>query len=200
MQKRKKDSPTKRIATIEKSIERLDSRVSRHEAQMRAVSGSLATRAAREGVIMEALGLSQQSKKGDRGSLSEITNSLIHLEEYLLRNAERIDNILATLKNHRELLQKMNTAYFKAGERDRIRMELDIMRNTISILTLAGTDLDITLVKDIKSIQDAMTSGKVDMAELRKSKQALDKKFDGELKRFDLESLYLKRKNIPGYV
>jgi hypothetical protein len=45
-----------------------------------------------------------------------------------------------------------------------------------------------------------MASGKVDTSELRKSKQALDKKFDGELKRFDLEALYLKRKNIPGYV
>ncbi len=197
---KRKTSAEKGLAALERSVRKLEGRVAKHEVQMRAVSGSLATRAQRESLMMDALGLSPQSKKGDRGSLSEITESLLHLEEYLLRNAERIDNILVTLKNHRELLAKMNTVYFKAGERGRIKMELDIMRNTISVLTLAGTDLDISLVKDIKSIQAAMASGKVDTSELRKSKQALDKKFDGELKRFDLEALYLKRKNIPGYV
>ncbi len=200
MPSKRETSTEKRLTELEKIARQMEKNIAKHEERMKAFSLSLATRAAREGLIMEALSLTPQSKKGDRGALREITGSLLHLEEYLLRNAERIDNILATLKNHRDLLQKMNTAYFKAGERDRIRMELDIMRNTISILTLAGTDLDITLVKDIKSIQDAIVSGKVEVTELRKSKQALDKKFDGELKRFDLEALYLKRKNIPGYV
>jgi len=164
------------------------------------MAGSMAVSAEREEIMMEALDLDEHSRKGERGSIDSLRESLLRLEEYLLRNAERIDNILATLKSHREILAKMNTAYFKAGERDRLKIELDVMRNTMSILALAGTELDVTLLKDIKSIQTGINTGKMDLIELRRSKTQLDRKFEEELKRFDVEALYLKRRNIPGYV
>jgi len=204
----KKNADTQeRLRALEKSVRettsgvrRLERKVKKHERGIVTVAENLNIRAERESIIMEALGLDAKSRKGDRGSLSEITDSLLHLEEYLLRNAERIDNILVTLKNHREMLSKISGAYARTGEKERIKMELDIMRNTLSVLALAGIDLDVSLIKDVKSLQDGVVSGKMDMAELKRSKGQLDKKFDGELRRFDLEALYLKRKNIPGYV
>jgi len=175
-------------------------RVERHDETIELMAGSIAVSAEREEALMEALDLDEHSRKGDKGSIDTLRESILRLEEYLLRNAERIDKILATLKSHREILAKMNAAYFKAGERDRLKVELDVMRNTLSVLALAGTELDTTLLKDIKSIQEGMKAGKLDLVELRRSKNQLDKKFDEELKRFDLEALYLKRRNIPGYV
>lgn len=203
-QKHQKGSES--ISDLQESVERLSSeleglegRVKKQERNIRTLSGRLEKSAEREGVLMEALSLDEKSKKGDRGFLNEMSESILHFEEYLLRNSERIDTILVTLKNHREMLMKMNDVYFRSGERDRIKLELSIMRNTVSIMALAGIDLDVSLLREIKAVQATLGSKDLDLSELKKSKEKLDKRFDGELKRFDLESLYLKKRDIPGY-
>jgi len=38
-----------------------------------------------------------------------------------------------------------------------------------------------------------------DLPELRRTKEALDKRYEEELKRFDLEAIWSKKREIPGY-
>ena len=202
----KRKSRQSKLSLFEKSLQQLKSRIElieqrmkREEVALRIISGGLAKRIERETLMFEALGLNDRSKKGERGYLGEISESVLHLDEYLLRNSERIDNILATLKNHREMLMKMNERFFKHGERSRMQTDLNVMKNTLSIMALAGIELDTSLLKDLKALQASLESTSVDLVEVKKSKDRLDKKLDGELRRYDLDALYLKRKDIPGY-
>lgn len=193
------DALQKTVKSLSAQVERLEERMGKHDRALRSLSNGVDGSAERVELLMEALSLDGKSKKGDRGFLNELSESILHLDEYLLRNSERIDTILVTLKNHRELLMKMNDAYFMAGEKERIRLELDVMKNTISIMALAGIDTDVSLLREIRAVQATLKSTDVNISELRKTKEKLDKRFDGEMKRFDVESIYLKRKDIPGY-
>jgi len=202
-EKEKKD----RLATLEKSlrsisreIKRLNDQMTKHEESRKAVSRSIATIVQQQSILLEALGLSSQSRKGDRGILDDFSASLLHLDEFLLRNSERIENIFVTLKNHRTMLARLNDMFFKLNEKAKIKIELGVMKNTLSILALSGNEMDVTIAKEIKALEESLETPKVDLNELRKSKNRLDKKFDSELKRFDLEALFTKRKDIPGYV
>ncbi len=197
--KNKLDSLEKSMNRLTLQIEEIEGRMKREETALRVISTSLAKRIERENLFLNALGLSDGSKREEKGYLNEISESILHLEEYLLKNSERVDNILVTLKNHREMLIKMNERFFKQGERNKIRTDLNVMKNTLSIMALAGIELDVTLLKDLKALQASVEATNADLEEIRKSKNRLDKKLDGELKRFDLDSLYLKKKDIPGY-
>ncbi len=76
-------------------------------------------------------------------------------------------------------------------------MELDLMRNTLSILALGGFDLNEDLGKEIEAMRVQVTA-EADADELRKRKQDLDRRFAEEIKRFDLGAL-LKKKEVAGY-
>jgi len=138
--------------------------------------------------------------KKEVGALQE---AVLKVQDYLLRTSERIDNILGTLKNHRELLVKMNQRLFQVGTRERIRMELDIMKNTLSILALNGAELDGELVAEIQELRDSTEKDDIDVPALRKSKEHLDKRFLGEVKKLEPSGAYRPkerpRKDVPGY-
>lgn len=141
--------------------------------------------------------------EGLRRDVDALQDVVLKVQDYLLRTSERLDGILGTLKNHRELLVKMNQRLYQVGTRERIRIELDVMRNTLSILALNGIELDEHLVADIRKLRESAEKQEVDVATLRKSKESLDKKFHGEVRKFDLSATTKPRdkdrKDVPGY-
>jgi len=154
----------------------------------------------RQAVLFAALGLPEDARRGDRGTVRELNDAVLKIQDYLLRTSERIDHILGTLKNHRELLVKMNQRLYQAGTRERIRMELDIMKNTISILAMNGVEVDESLLPEIEKLKESSQKDDADIVALRKSKEKLDRRFDSEVRKLDLSTAYKPRdKDVPGY-
>lgn len=176
----------------------MDRRLREQEERLRAVAKLSETSSRRERVLVDALQLGERPRRGDRGVIRELQDSVVRLEDYLLKTADRIENILNALKQHRELLVTVNKRVLDVGTKDRIRLELDVMKNTLSILTLNGVEYDGSLVKEIESLRDKLGKSE-DLPQLERAKADLDKKFDGELKKFDLEAIWTKKKEIPGY-
>ncbi|MFQ6128867.1 MAG: hypothetical protein ACE5QW_08215 [Thermoplasmata archaeon] len=158
------------------------------------------TRIRREGTIMDALGITSRTKKGEGGLMGELNDAVMRLEEYLLRTSERIDNILGALKSHRDFLVNMNRRLNKIGTMEKMMLELNIMRNTLWILGMNGVNIDPSLVKEIESLRKDAEKDSAEAVELKKRKDFIDKKFDNELKRVDLEKISRKSKDIPGYL
>jgi hypothetical protein len=92
----------------------------------------------------------------------------------------------------------VNKRVLDVGTKDRIRLELGLMKNQLSILSLNGVEYDPGLVKDIDSLREKLKQSE-DLAQLERAKAELDKKFDGELKKFDLDAIWARKKEIPGY-
>ncbi|UCD92396.1 MAG: hypothetical protein JSV43_00215 [Methanobacteriota archaeon] len=203
----KKNDMASRIKEVEKSVKKveetvakLSKKVGEQKTETKKLTKKMETRVKRESIVMEAMGMSSRTKKGDRAILGDLNDSIIKLEEYLLRTSERIDNILNALKSHREFLVKMNKKVYKIGMRERIGMELDIMKNTLTIMAMGGVKVDESILKDIKKLKKASNDPKTSPTDLKKKKDKLDKKFGDELGRYDLENIWKKRKDIPGYV
>lgn len=197
--------PKKRLESAERSLNELKREVGRlgrklvvQDQKLSSIAKEMRKRGRREAVVMEALSLSPRSKVGDRGILGDLSRSILRLEEHLLKTSERIESILEALKSHREFLVKMNKRFFDLGTRERIRLELDVMRNTLSILALNGVDFDQSLLKDIDKLKSSLEA-EADVGHIQRSKENLDKKFEEELKRFDLDAIFQKKKEIPGY-
>jgi len=168
------------------------------EARLRALSRAATAAGRRQDVLYEALRLGEGARKGDRGVIRELQDSVVRMEDYLLKTADRIENILSALKQHRELLVTVNKRVLDSGTKDRIRLELDVMKNTLSILALNGVEFDAGLVKEIDGLRAKLRESE-DLIQLERAKADLDKKFDGELKKYDLESIWAAKKEIPGY-
>lgn len=201
------DDLTSRLKKLETSFKKLESDVSkvsekmrREKKETRKLARKMETRIRREEIVMDALGMSTRTRKGDKAGLGKLNDSILKLEEYLLRTSERIENILTSLKNHREFLVRMNRKVYKVDTRERIRMELDIMKNTLAILVMGGVSFDGALLKEIKKLKTASDDPSISPADLRKSKDKLDKKFGSELDRYDLDTIWKKKKDIPGYI
>lgn len=191
-------SAEREIAALRRELKAMDRRLREQEERLRAVAKLSEASSRRERVLVDALQLGEQPRRGDRGVIRELQDSVVRLEDYLLKTADRIENILSALKQHRELLVTVNKRVLDVGTKDRIRLELDVMKNTLSILTLNGVEYDGTLVKEIESLREKLVKSE-DLAQLERAKADLDKKFDGELKKFDLEAIWTKKKEIPGY-
>jgi len=203
---RKRDGKDGRIALLEREVERLtraardsEARLAVEREKVRRLTKAMAARERRERVLLDALGLRPRSKPGDRGRLGALQDSVVGLQEYLLRTSERIDRILTALKEHREFLLQLDKRVLQTGTRDRIRLELDIMKNTLSILALAGVEVDDALRKEIDKVRAAAAKAVENVEDLRKTKEALDRRYEEELKRFDLDAIWAKRREIPGY-
>jgi hypothetical protein len=130
--------------------------------------------------------------------IRELQDSVVRLEGYLLKTADRIESILSALKQHWELLISVNKRLLDIGTRDRIRLELDVMKNTLSILSLNGVEYDASLIRDIDALHGNLCQFE-DVMGFEGAKAELYRKFDGELKKFDLDAIWSKRKEIPGY-
>ncbi len=187
------------VERLTKTMRALEARLVVERERARGLEKAMARRERRERVLMDALALRPRARPGDRGRLGEVQASVAGLQEYLLRTSERIDRILTALKEHREFLLQLDKRVLHQGTRDRIRLELDVMKNTLSILALAGVEVDDALLKEIEKVKTAAARSAEDVEDLRKTKEALDKRFEEELKRFDLEAIWAKRREIPGY-
>src|SRR5207249_5439043 len=132
----------------------------------------VAARQGREGVVLGALGVGGRSKAGSKGRLGEVEASVVRLQEYLLRTSERIDHILTALKEHREFLGQLDKRVIQTGTRERIRLELDVMKNTLSILALAGVEVDDALPREIEKVRASVLKQAADLDEIRRTKEA----------------------------
>ncbi len=191
-------SMEKEIAALRRRLHAIDRKLEDEEKRLKAVAKLSDRSSRRQAVLFEALQLGEAAKRGDRGVIRELQDSVVRLEDYLLKTADRIENILSALKQHRELLVTVNKRLLDVGTKDRIRLELDVMKNTLSILSLNGVEFDVSLVKEIETLRGKLRQSE-DLAGLERSKADLDKKFDGELKKYDLEAIWAKKKEIPGY-
>lgn len=172
----------------------------RQEKKLLELSNKLDEMSKKEATILKTLGLPKNPKRGDKGIIEEFQQSIINLEEYLLNTTNRIDNILKALKTHREFLMRINKRVYKADTKGKIKIELNIMKNTLSILAMNGIDFDTSMFKEIEKLRGSLDDNKIKVSEIKKRKEKLEQKFNVELKRFDLESIYNKRKILPGYI
>ena len=186
------------FARLRKDVVSMDRRLRAQENRLRGVAKAADEGRRRDDVVSAALQLPPRPRRGERGIVADLLESIARLEDYLLKTSERIENILSALKQHRELLVAMNKRVLTTGTRDRIRLELDVMKNTVSILALNGIEMDEDVVKEIEKLRASVHAAE-DLAELEKAKAVLDTKFDAELKKFDLDAIWSKRKEIPGY-
>ncbi len=186
------------VAALRRQIQTMDRKLREQEVRLRVLSKAATAAARRQDVVFEALRLGEGARKGERGVIRELQDSVVRLEDYLLKTGDRIENILTALKQHRELLVSVNKRVLDAGTKDRIRLELDVMKNTLSILALNGVEFDAALVKEIDGLRAKLRETE-DLAQLERAKADLDKKFDGELKKYDLDAIWQKKKEIPGY-
>lgn len=186
------------VAALRRQLRAMDRMLRDQETRLRVLSKAAVAHGRRQDVVFEALRLGETARKGDRGVIRELQDSVVRLEDYLLKTADRIENILTALKQHRELLAAVNKRVLDAGTKDRIRLELDVMKNTLSILSLNGVEFDAGLLKEINDLRARLRQSE-DLPVLERAKADLDKKFDGELKKFDLEAIWSKKKEIPGY-
>jgi hypothetical protein len=189
-----------RLSKIERRLKDLQKQLAEERKKTRSLERKLETRIKREGIMMDALKITSRTKKGEGGIMNELNSAVLRLEEYLLRTSERIDNILSALKSHRDFLVKMNRRLNKIGTRERMMLELDIMRNTLWILGMNGVNIDVSLVKEIESLRKDAEEDSAKATELTERKDSIDKKFDDELKRVDIEKISRKGKDIPGYI
>jgi len=187
------------VGRLAKAVRALEARLAVERARAARLEKAMAARERRERIAMDAMGLTPRARPGDRGRIGEVEKTVVHLQEYLLRTSERIDHILTALKEHREFLLQLDKRVLHQGTRDRIRLELDIMKNTLSILALAGVEVDDALLREIDKLKASASKAGEDVDGLRKTKEALDKRFEEELKRFDLGAIWAKRREIPGY-
>ncbi len=203
---RKERGPESRIGVLEREVERLtravrgmEGRVAVERERVRRLASEMAAREKGERTLRSALRIGPRSKAGAKGRIGDLEETVVRLQEYLLRTSERIDKILTALKEHREFLGELDKRVVQTGTRERIRIELDVMKNTLSILALAGVEVDDALPRDIEKARTSSLKEEADLADLRRTKDALDKRFDEELKRFDLEAIWSKKREIPGY-
>jgi len=186
------------LAAVHRQLQRLERAVLEQDARLRTLARSSEAGARRQAAVYVARQLGEKAKKGERGVIRELQDSVERLEDYLLKTADRIETILSALKQHRELLVNVNKRVLDLGTKDRIRLELDVMKNTLSILSLNGVEFDAALVKEIDSLRARVRQSE-DLAQLEQAKVELDKKFDGELKKFDLDAIWSRKKEIAGY-
>jgi hypothetical protein len=189
-----------RLDKVERRLKSVQKQLSDEKKKTRSLEKKLETRIKREGIMMEALRITSRTKKGEGGLADDLNDSVMRLEEYLLRTSERIDNILNALKSHRDFLVKMNRRLDRIGTRERMVLELDIMRNTLWILGMNGVKIDAALVKDIEALRKDADEDTAKVIELRERKDSIDRKFDDELKRVDLDKISHKTGDIPGYI
>ncbi|HYM39293.1 MAG TPA: hypothetical protein VEY12_03990 [Thermoplasmata archaeon] len=187
-----------KLAAVRRQLETLNRRLAEQERRLRALTKRSEASARRHAVVYDALQLGDSAKRGERGVVRDLQDSVERLEDYLLKTADRIETIFSALKQHRELLVGVNKRVLDVGTKDRIRLELDVMKNTLSILSLNGVEFDAAIVKDIDSLRARLRQSE-DLAQLERAKADLDKKFDGELKKFDLDAIWSRKKEIPGY-
>jgi hypothetical protein len=189
-----------RKETMPKSLEAFKKKLKAQEIRINELAKKLDNMAKKKTLMLKTLGMHENPRGKGKSVIDQLQHSIIKMEEFLLTTSNRIDNILSALKTHKEFLMRINKKVYKSDAKRKIRIELDIMKNTLSILVMNGIDFDSTILKEIEKLKDSIDDEKVALTEIKKRKDELDQKFNTELKRFDLGSIYSKRKILPGYL
>lgn len=163
------------------------------------LEGKMETRLKREDILMAALGLRPQAKKGEKGAIGDITQSILKVDEHILSMGKRMENMLSALKNHREYLIRLNKKVYKVDPVKRIEMEIEIMSNTLSIMALSGFDINKSLFGEMKRVNKMLEKEDADLSKIQKRMATVKRKFDEDMERFDFESIFRKSDHIPGY-
>jgi chromosome segregation ATPase len=172
------------------------------KAQLKRISsleGKMETRTKREDILMAALGLRPQAKKGEKGAIGDLTQSILKVDEHILSMGKRMENMLSALKNHREYLIRLNKKVYKVDPVKRIEMEIEIMSNTLSIMALSGFDINKSLFSEMKRVNKMLEKEDADLSKIQKRMATVKRKFDEDMERFDFESIFRKSDHIPGY-
>jgi len=167
--------------------------------RLAALEKKMDTRAKREEILMAALGLKPQAKKGELGAIGNLHSSVLKVDETILSMGKRMENMLSALKNHREYLIRLNKKVYKVEPVKRIEMEIEIMSNTLSIMALSGFDINKSLFGEMKRVNKMLEKEDADLSKIHKRMATVKRKFDEEMERFDFESIFRKSDNIPGY-
>jgi chromosome segregation ATPase len=163
------------------------------------LEGKMETRTKREDLLMAAMGLRPQAKKGEKGAIGDLTQSILKVDEHILSMGKRMENMLSALKNHREYLIRLNKKVYKVDPVKEIEMKLDIMRNTLSIMALSGFDINKGLFSEMKRVNKMLEKEDADLSKIQKRMVTVKRKFDEDMERFDFESIFRKSDHIPGY-
>ncbi|MFQ5919111.1 MAG: hypothetical protein ACE5I4_03570 [Thermoplasmata archaeon] len=199
-------SVEERVFALEKDLRRLEGKLERllikrnkdHGVQQD-LSKEMSRRRKSEEVVREALGLGARAKAGDRGVLTEMDDSILRLEDYLLQLGERVQRILTMLQGHKEFLDQVSQSVIGHGLRERTKLELDISMNTISILTVAGLRIDPTIPNEMERLRHALLEEEGDVEEIRRRKTELDRRLEGEIKQYDAERFFDPDSKVAGY-
>ncbi|MFQ5837642.1 MAG: hypothetical protein ACE5HJ_02530 [Thermoplasmata archaeon] len=189
----------KELGKAERRLDRLALKLGKQGDALKNLSKQMEARRKREEVLMAALGINQRSKVGERGFLKDLDDSILRLEDYLLAMGERVQRILGMLQGHREFLDRVNESVVGRGQRERIRLELDIMMNSISILAMAGIEVDRAIASELEELRKSVADEAEDLEMIKRRKEDLGKRLQAEIKRYDLNQLFHRRKEIPGY-
>lgn len=188
------------LRRMESLVHRLTVRVAQQDARIRELTKAMQARLRSEEVVLVALGMDAKAKRGNRGRLAEMDTSISQLQDYLLKTGDRIESILKMLDTHREFLEKVNKKVQRGDNRDLMKMELDIMKNTLTILGMGGIEFDTDLMADIEDLKKNLENAKANIGDLKRRKGEVSRKFEEELKRFDLETIFQRKARLPGYV
>ncbi|MBA3044639.1 MAG: hypothetical protein KKH41_01775 [Candidatus Thermoplasmatota archaeon] len=197
--KRTLDNLKKQNEKLQKELAKVSAQSRDQQKQLISLQGKMDTRVKREDILMAALGINTRTKKGDSGAVGKISQSLIKTDEHLVKMGKRIENMLSALKNHREYLIRLNKKVYKVEPMKKIEMELGIMNNTLSIMALSGFNIDKALFGDMKNIRKMMLKEDAEIAKVQKRMVGFKRKFEEEMQRFDLDSIFNKGAHIPGY-
>ncbi|MEE9237856.1 MAG: hypothetical protein V3U52_08740 [Thermoplasmata archaeon] len=192
-------SVEKDLGKVERQIERIVIKLEKQTDQIKVLAKKMDTRHQREEVIMAALDIRPTSNVGERGSLEDIDDSILRLEDYLLAMGERVQRILEMLQGHREFLDQVDESVVQSGRRERMRLELNILLNSISILAMAGIEIDPSIPAEVDELRRSMQDNGEELEGVRSRKQELEQRLEGAIKKYDLSQLFAKKKDIPGY-
>src|SRR2546422_7428350 len=170
-----------RLASLEGEVERLtkgggslEARLAVERDRAKRLEKQILSQGRREKLVLAALRLSPKARAGTKGRLGDLEETIVGLQQYLLRTSDRIDKILTALKEHREFLGELDNRVIQTGTRERIRLELDVMKNKLSILALAGVEVDDSLPREIEKVRASVLKQEADLDEIRRTKEALD--------------------------
>ncbi len=192
-------TPAKDSAALRKELASLKQSSSAQAKRIASLEKRLETRIKREEILMAALGLRPQSKKGERGAVGSLTESVLKVDEAVLSMGKRMENMLSALKNHREYLIRLNKKVYRVDPVKRIEMQIEIMKATLSIMALSGFDINKSLFSEMKKVNRMLAKDDADIAKVHKRMATVKRKYDEEMERFDYESIFKKSDNIPGY-
>jgi hypothetical protein len=199
-------SVDERVFALERDLRRLEGKLERllikrdkDYGVQKDLSKEMIRRRKSEEVVREALGLGPRAKAGERGVLTEMDDSILRLEDYLLQLGERVQRILTMLQGHKEFLDEVSQSVIGHGLRERTKLELDISMNTISILTVAGLRIDPTIPSEMERLRHALLQEGGDVEEIRRRKTELDRRLEGEIKQYDVERLFDPESDVAGY-